>query len=219
MTAQEFIEQNIDLIDTDQFEELYLRGSNAFRRARDMGHVTQLLLQANINPLDHLDLIPDFYLADTSITDFIIPSTINEIGEFAFFKSNLTRIEIPESVSIIGKFAFSECGWLRELNFPSNIRIIEEHMCNDCHQLYKVGLPKNVRSIGHSAFLNCKELQHISFPKTLKYIQTAAFMNCPLIDIYYQGSKEDWFSIDKEKSWIRRENNCIVHCSDGEIKL
>ena len=217
MTPEEFLQVYINLIDENNFEELYRLGPNVIGRCRDMGHVTEYLLKAGINPLEYLFSLPEFYLADTFIENFIVPQKITEIGEFAFFRcSKLNSITIPDSVNSIGQFAFAECSNLTIIKFPENLRILNEHICKDCTYLFNALLPSRLEVIGHSAFLNCKYLKTIKIPITVKHIQSAAFMNCPLMDIYYDGTKENWSQINKERAWIRGTFKCKIHCSDGD---
>ena len=65
---------------------------------------------------------PYMYLTDTEnteITQAIIESTCNFIGDFAFEDcSSLTSITIPDSIKSIGSYAFKDCSSLTEITLP-----------------------------------------------------------------------------------------------------
>ena len=101
-----------NLINNNEWEEVYhsLLGSEI---ANIIPELTLLLLEAGINPLLYLDIVPEYYLCDTNITTFTI----------------------PESVSYIRYHAFSYCEKLKEIKLPNSLKIIEPHSFNSCTSL------------------------------------------------------------------------------------
>ena len=86
----------------------------------------------------------------------IIPASVTEIGEGAFFGcSSLTSISIPPSVTEIGHSAFFGCSNLTSISIPSS-----------------------VTEIGHSAFSGCSNLTSISIPKGCE-VEENTFLDCP----------------------------------------
>ena len=86
----------------------------------------------------------------------IIPPSVTEIGEGAFFGcSSLTSISIPPSVTEIGHSAFFGCSNLASISIPSS-----------------------VTEIGHSAFSGCSNLTSISIPKGCE-VEENTFRDCP----------------------------------------
>lgn len=53
----------------------------------------------------------------------MIPETVQEIEDYAFFRSGLKSVELPASVTHIGTRVFGWCRQLREISFPSTILI------------------------------------------------------------------------------------------------
>ena len=51
----------------------------------------------------------------------VIPETVQEIDDYAFFRSGLKSIELPASVTYIGKRVFGWCRQLRDISFPSTL--------------------------------------------------------------------------------------------------
>ena len=99
------------------FETLYIE---TWKRTSysTIGEVTQLLINLNINPLDHLSSTPRGFLTNTSIKHIDIPDHITSIDEFAFAHcGSLTSITIPDSVTSIGYWAFNGCTGLNYISY------------------------------------------------------------------------------------------------------
>ena len=73
-----------------------------------------------------------------SITDIILPESINEIGSQAFYKCELTHIEIPNGVTTIKSFAFKDCGKMTSALIGKSITTINSRAFYRCNQLNKV---------------------------------------------------------------------------------
>ena len=66
-------------------------------------------------------------MADFEIKDgvAIIPDTVEEIGESAFYQcQGLTSVVIPNSVTSIGKSAFKWCKGLTSVEIPNSVTSI-----------------------------------------------------------------------------------------------
>lgn len=69
--------------------------------------------------------------ADYVNFDYVnIPSTITNIGEYAFFRTSLVAVDIPESVKTIGNRAFGFCEKLKSLKIPSDVAVGNE-ICSE----------------------------------------------------------------------------------------
>ena len=114
--VKDFIEENIDLIEDNKWEEVYNNASELPLSSREA--LTSILLEADIDPLNYLNYIPDFYLAGQDINSFNIPSHIKRINKFAFYYcTSLTNVTIPDSVTSIGYVAFHSCYSLTSIKF------------------------------------------------------------------------------------------------------
>lgn len=140
---KEFIQENRDLIKDDAWEKVYSLANASTHNVPSefIGEFTETLLKADINPLDHLNEVPTFFLYKSQIDRFNIPNNIERIGSFAFAGcKNLKSITIPDSVMSIGSWAFSGC-W----------------------DLTGVVIGSNTASIGREAFYGCYALMRITF--------------------------------------------------------
>ena len=164
----------------------------------DPSILTQLLNTLNIDPLNYLDYIPDYFLRQSEIKSIIIPSYIKSIRRDAFAGcTGLTSVTIPDSVTSIGEAAFC-----------------------DCSSLTSITIPNSVTSIGQSAFAGCTELKNIIIPNSVTSIGTWAFGHCSsLTSIKYTGTKNQWSKIHFGDEWDEDSPIKTIHCIDGEIKL
>lgn len=188
---KKFIEDNINLIEQNEWKEIYHK--------RFPEGFTETLLDCGINPLDQgLNFIPNNFLYNSNIEEFTIPNNITSIGKQAFAGcSNLINIKIPNSVKIIGDYAFS---------------------C--CYQLASIEIPNKVTSIGHSAFEYCHSLTNIVIGNGVKSIQNWVFLHSDsLISIKYNGTKAEWNNIKKDNAWTWNSAIQKIICTDGEILL
>ena len=164
----------------------------------DPSILTQLLNTLNIDPLNYLDYIPDYFLRQSEIKSIIIPSYIKSIRRDAFACcTGLTSVTIPDSVTSIGEAAFC-----------------------DCSSLTSIIIPDNVTSIGQSAFSGCTGLKNIIIPNSVTSIGTWAFGHCSsLTSIKYTGTKNQWSKIHFGDEWDEDSPIETIHCVDGDIKL
>ncbi|MBR6420484.1 MAG: leucine-rich repeat domain-containing protein [Oscillospiraceae bacterium] len=69
-----------------------------------------------------LTAIAGTLFAETALTSVVIPDTVTEIGEYAFYRcTGLTSVRIPDSVKTIGSAAFFGCTGLHEVTLPDSV--------------------------------------------------------------------------------------------------
>lgn len=82
-----------------------------------------------------------FYPMGKTDAEYIIPDTVTEIGDFAFFKcSALTAVEIPESVERIGYEAFDFCTQLASMTIPAKVSEIGDYAFYGCAALSAINV-------------------------------------------------------------------------------
>ena len=156
-------------------------GQNAFSASKNL---------VTINLKSGVRKIVDGFLADTGITEFVVPEGVEEIGKDAFSSNKqLTKITLPSTLKTIGEGAFSNTG-LKEIVFPASMKTIPKGIL-DSTQVEKIVLSEGVEEIGDYAFANNKLLKSVVFPSTLKKIGRAAFKNSNLESVTLPSGLEE----------------------------
>lgn len=105
-------------------------------------------------------------LNDTSITELVIPATIEDlpvvmIQPQSFNGASFTTAIIPEGVTYIGTSAFQNCKSLTSVSFPSTLSHIDVNAFSGCTALTKVTLPASLASVSGNPFPSCSSLSTI----------------------------------------------------------
>ena len=130
-------------------------------------------------------------------SDYTIPNSVANIGDFAFTFSNLKRITIPESVTSIGDYGFASCYNLMSISIPSSVTSIGNFAFYGCKRINNITIPNSVISIGKNAFNECLELTNIIIPSSVTTIGFGAFVNCfSLRDISVENGNTEYSSVD-----------------------
>lgn len=110
--TQQVIKHYADLIEINDWETFYIRLKSVYNNS-NIGQITEILLEAGIDPLKDLDYIPENYLAGS------------DLGSFT----------IPEHIKIIEEYAFNECQKLKIIYFPNSLEIVKFRAFRNCHSL------------------------------------------------------------------------------------
>lgn len=170
----DFLREHIDLIEEDNFKELYKEVCNEEVKAVWGGELTDLLFAANINPLLYMDSVPQDFGNSSTMTSITLPSNITNLASGAFqYATKLENITLPRSVKTIGARAFS-----------------------DCARLKSIAIPHGVIDIPMSLFDSCVGLKFIMLPETVQRINWSCINNHNKdLQIRFYGTKEEWLKI------------------------
>lgn len=139
---KQFIEENIDLISDNEFNDVYNKiKSYTFTRL-----FTEAMLEADINPLNYMEAVPSRYL----------------------YESTIQHIDIPVGIIVINKYAFADCRQIKEVTIPEGVIKISEGAFMNCHALEKLHLPSTLKYIDIGAFQGCMNLKKVTFAGTTK---------------------------------------------------
>ena len=156
-------------------------GKNAFYGSKNL---------VTINLKSGARKIVDGFLANTGITEFVVPEGVEEIGKDAFSSNEqLTKIILPSTLKTIGERAFSNTS-LKEIVFPASMKTIPKSILENT-QVEKIVLSEGVEEIGDYAFANNKLLKSVVFPSTLKKIGRGAFKNSNLESVTLPSGLEE----------------------------
>ena len=139
---KQFIEENIDLISDNEFNDVY----NKIKSYKFTRLFTEAMLQAEINPLNHMEAVPPRYLHESTIQ----------------------YVDIPVGIIVINKYAFRGCYQLKEVTIPEGVIKICEGAFMSCDALEKLHLPSTLKYIDVGAFQGCTNLEEVTFAGTVK---------------------------------------------------
>lgn len=121
-----WIENHIDDIDSCNWEKFYMELDDADESSEwgdlyySVGCITDILLQAGINPLDTTTIIyPNMFVC--SQIEHIDISHITMLGRSAFYNSKLNECKIPEGVKDIPMECFESCFRLKWVEIPKSV--------------------------------------------------------------------------------------------------
>ena len=102
-------------------------------------------------------ILPSGCFRESTIQQIILPQSLEEIRDYAFYKSKLTSIEFPASVIFIEDYAFCMCSDLTgPLVFPKKLLKIDKFAFSGCSSLTgSLRIPDNVYFLGDYAFNDC----------------------------------------------------------------
>ena len=166
-----------DLLNNNNFKELYNLIDKQNIGIDVTGKLTDLLYNIGIDPLKYMDIVPDFFAWRSNRDHFNIPDTINYIGRGAFDCCyNLKDIYIPQGVTKINWATFRDCKSLKEVFIPDSVNSIEDAF-SGCTSLEKVSLPGGVNLPFYSAFNNCDSLKEIEYRGTINQYANSLYLN------------------------------------------
>ena len=122
-------------------------------------------------------IIPnDAFNSKNTLSFFVFPEEVTEIGDYAFYQTKLAgALIIPDDVVRVGQQAFSQT-LISSVSFPLNLKRIDYGAFAICTSLSgSLSLPETLSYIGDSAFQNCSFSGHLSLPENLSYLGGCAF--------------------------------------------
>lgn len=141
-----------------------------------------------------------------------LPSTVEEIDDFAFEKTKIKRMEFPLHVRKVGENVFYNCKELLACSFknddcdlseatdlfnhcynlktvilPWNLTMLPRGMFTCCDKLEKVMIPNGVSEIQEFAFCLNASLKTVSVPDRIECITNDMFYGCPNLNLIWRG--------------------------------
>ena len=174
--------------------ELKLKEDQTYEIRRYIGESSEVNIPQLINNKE-VTSIGESAFEDCNCTTIIIPATVKNIENYAFFGCNIEKATIP-SIAIssiknsklkeviittgneIGDSAFAGCSNLTSIIISDNVTSIGNYAFQDCTTLTSIRIPHNVISIGIGAFSFCNSLRDITIPDNVTSIRDYAFLKC-----------------------------------------
>lgn len=130
----------------------------------------------------------------------------------------LESVSLPDGLTGIGEFAFSGCASIENIVIPDTVTIIEHSAFSSCSSLKSIIIPNGVTVISSYVFSGCSNLASITISNGVTSIERYAFDNCEKLEnIIFNGTIEQWNTIEKDDDWDINSGDYTIHCTDGDI--
>lgn len=118
----------------------------------------------------------DYIAEPNAVNNIVIEEGVTSIADNAFYGlSNLKSATLPSTMYNLGYFAFAYSG-IESIDLPNSIAIIRENAFRDCSSLASVTLPDGIYDeIKSHTFTGCSSLKSIEIPNNVSYIRSYAF--------------------------------------------
>ena len=138
----------------------------------------------------------------TKVEKIVLPNSVTEIGDRAFYDSGIVEFTIPASVKKIGTQIFFQANkldtvhynsdyanetasvfgatWIRKVVFGG--KKVPAYVCQSASGLSEVVIGKTVTEIGNNAFEDCTNLSNVTIPDSVSVIGEASFAGCSALD-------------------------------------
>lgn len=116
------------------------------------------------------------------ITKYVLPDSITQIGQAAFFRSDIE--ELKANNIVIDNSAFERCENLTSIKC-NKIISIGEYAFSSCDKLEEVILPEGLKKLGKNAFIWCDNLKKVILPRSLQ--ETHLSMGTDARDAFYKA--------------------------------
>lgn len=149
--------------------------------------------------------IDDSGFAETLLQSIVIPASVTEIGEEAFYGcTDLTSVTFESNTTLlfIGNNAFSGCTSLSSITLPVSVISLGVYVFQDCpltNQSYNIPpgitvlpegfftspiltnviLPPTITSVAANTFVGCTNLISVKLSDNITTLDWVAFSNCP----------------------------------------
>jgi hypothetical protein len=127
-------------------------------------------------------LTKKFFYQNDTLSSFIIPEGVVEIGEECFADCpQLSHIHLPKSLKTIGSEAFRSAG-LVSLEIPESVDSIGVGAFNYCYSLQTLYIHKSIGAINRGVFKTCNNLKYVYITSDKTIIEKDAFPNGVIIE-------------------------------------
>ena len=132
-----------------------------------------------INISENIKELPAYlYCGIKTIDEIVLPSTVTDVGVFAFAFSSITSLKASDNLESIEEYAFYGCNNFEFADLGNNIMLLGAGAFNGCEKLTEIYIPDTVTNIETDAFKNCSALQTVRMSPNVDYIPREAFYNC-----------------------------------------
>ena len=119
---------------------------------------------------------------NSNLTEISLPTTLETIGDNAFYQTNIESLTIPYGVTSIGNSAFNNCRELKSLSLPDTLTTVGSSAFAYCSSLKSITIPKGLNALSSRMFSGCG-LTSVVIPGNITTVGNSAFSSCPLVNV------------------------------------
>lgn len=159
--------------------------------------------------------------------------TVTEIdAHFCEDMDNIVSVVMPDTIREIGEDAFYACYDLKNIRISKGLKEIPKSFCQ-LTNVSEINIPDSIHTIGENAFRNCIRLSTVNLGNGVKNIGRLAFANCIIEEIYLGPNIENIeyekgcfltnpslkkFMVDKDNPFFR-DINGVLFSKDGKTLI
>ena len=135
--------------------------------------------------------IGDNAFSGTAIINLVLPSSVTQVGDYAFATCpNLYSVEMEGLTQTchFGNNVFELCKALQHVSLSEGVENIGDYMFNQCVILESIRIPSTCKTIGSYSFQFCYDIHQITIPEGVELIKLNAFEGAGLTDIYVMAT-------------------------------
>ncbi len=129
----------------------YVRGDDGYIVAGKDDSLSSLQIPAYVNGLPVTAVAAGAFTKDSMLQEVVLPDTVREIGDRAFWGSGLRSVQFGSGLEKIGYLAFSQCQYLSEIDLPASVQMLSRQAFS-YGSLKKLYIPAGVRQFDGSTF-------------------------------------------------------------------
>lgn len=147
------------------------------------------------------------------VLTFVVPSTVETVGQLCFNYANMTTVYLPEGLKTIETLGFFEIPRLENIySYKTETAVADSHFTGEeaLGEVY-VSLPEGLEYIGSDAFSYNQAMKYVYIPESVAYIGHHAFWDtvykegdelCGVSEIDVALSEDDFKSaVETGNSW------------------
>lgn len=146
-----------------------------------------------------------------------IPSSVVEIGSFAFYGSDITVLDVPATVQSVGDNAFFECAFLK-CSFTGGTTLAGGCFSN-CSNLRVIQLGENTvihgTTAGEEIYMYCPNLQYLIAPEGVKLDTSKVVLNGLENLVIYTTKNSEMDIYAQQKGYTVSYSACTTTQEDG----
>lgn len=144
----------------------------------------------------------DAFSYSYNIKKIVMPEGLKYINTYAFdWDHQLSDVNIPSTVVQLGGYAFYGTG-IKSLTVPGSVVSIDNSCFEHCGELESAVIGNGVETIGSSAFMYCFNLKTVTIPASVTLIESYAFFSDDELEtVYYGGSEAQWKALTKNMDY------------------